>query len=157
MLELSNKSGAEFLAAFKDEIDEELIKVYDQAIDKYLINNYPVQYILGYSYFYGYKMKVDERVLIPRRETEELVAYVLSYYDEMNLVNSFDLYLETTEEMLAIANLLFIERNVTNIEVQYHSSINFSVINQLLSTYNLKLEGITFKNNNNNYAFLYVA
>ena len=38
MLELSNKSGAEFLAAFKDEIDEELIKVYDQAIDKYLIN-----------------------------------------------------------------------------------------------------------------------
>ena len=83
MLELSNKSGAEFLAAFKDEIDEELIKVYDQAIDKYLINNYPVQYILGYSYFYGYKMKVDERVLIPRRETEELVAYVLSYYDEM--------------------------------------------------------------------------
>ena len=83
MLELSNKTGAEFLAAFKDEISEELIKVYDQAIDKYLINNYPVQYILGYSYFYGYKMKVDERVLIPRRETEELVAYVLSYYDEM--------------------------------------------------------------------------
>ena len=83
MLELSNKTGAEFLAAFKDEIDEELIKVYDAAIDKYLINNYPVQYILGYSYFYGYKMKVDERVLIPRRETEELVAYVLSYYDEM--------------------------------------------------------------------------
>jgi release factor glutamine methyltransferase len=83
MLELSNKSGAEFLAAFKDEISEELIKIYDQAIDKYLINNYPVQYILGYSYFYGYKMKVDERVLIPRRETEELVAYVLSYYDEM--------------------------------------------------------------------------
>ena len=83
MLELSNKTGAEFLAAFKDEISEELIKVYDQAIDKYLINNYPVQYILGYTYFYGYKMKVDERVLIPRRETEELVAYVLSYYDEM--------------------------------------------------------------------------
>lgn len=83
MLELSNKTGAEFLAAFKDEISEELIKVYNQAIDKYLINNYPVQYILGYSYFYGYKMKVDERVLIPRRETEELVAYVLSYYDEM--------------------------------------------------------------------------
>lgn len=83
MLELSNKSGAEFLASFKDEISEELIKVYDEAIDKYLIDNYPVQYILGYSYFYGYKMKVDERVLIPRRETEELVAYVLSYYDEM--------------------------------------------------------------------------
>ena len=83
MLELSGMNGANFLASFKDEIKEELIEKYDRAIDEYLINNYPVQYILGYSYFYGYKMKVDERVLIPRRETEELVAYVLSMYDEM--------------------------------------------------------------------------
>lgn len=83
MLELSGMNGANFLASFKDEIEEELIEKYDKAIDEYLINNYPVQYILGYSYFYGYKMKVDERVLIPRRETEELVAYVLSMYDEM--------------------------------------------------------------------------
>lgn len=83
MLELSGMNGANFLASFKDEIEEELIEKYDKAIDEYLINNYPVQYILGYSYFYGYKMKVDERVLIPRCETEELVAYVLSMYDEM--------------------------------------------------------------------------
>ena len=83
MLELSGMNGANFLASFKDEISEELKEKYDKAIDEYLINNYPVQYILGYSYFYGYKMKVDERVLIPRRETEELVAYVLSMYDEM--------------------------------------------------------------------------
>ena len=83
MLELSGMNGANFLASFKDEINEELMEKYDKAIDQYIINNYPVQYILGYSYFYGYKMKVDERVLIPRRETEELVAYVLSMYDEM--------------------------------------------------------------------------
>lgn len=83
MLELSGMNGANFLASFKDEISEELVEKYEKAIDEYLINNYPVQYILGYSYFYGYKMKVDERVLIPRRETEELVAHVLSMYDEM--------------------------------------------------------------------------
>lgn len=83
MLELSGMNGANFLASYKDEIPEETIEKYSQAIDKYLIDNYPVQYILGYSYFYGYKMIVDERVLIPRRETEELVAYVLSKYDEL--------------------------------------------------------------------------
>lgn len=83
MLELSGMNGANFLASYKEEIPEDIFKKYDIAIEQYLVHNYPVQYILGYSYFYGYKMKVDERVLIPRRETEELVAHVLSMYDEM--------------------------------------------------------------------------
>ncbi len=83
MLELSGMNGASFLAAFKDEIPEDIFNKYEDALDKYFNHNYPVQYILGYSYFYGYKMIVDERVLIPRRETEELVAHVLSYYDEL--------------------------------------------------------------------------
>lgn len=83
MLELSGMNGANFLASYKDEIPDDILKKYDEAIEQYLVHNYPVQYILGYSYFYGYKMKVDERVLIPRRETEELVAHVLAMYDEM--------------------------------------------------------------------------
>lgn len=35
------------------------------------------QYILGYSWFYGYKIQVSRGVLIPRFETEELVAWAL--------------------------------------------------------------------------------
>ena len=37
----------------------------------------PLQYITGYTYFYGLKIKVDKSVVIPRPETELLVSEVL--------------------------------------------------------------------------------
>ncbi len=47
----------------------------DQAIIR-LLNHEPIQYVLGEAYFYGRKFSVSPEVLIPRRETEELVAMV---------------------------------------------------------------------------------
>ena len=47
----------------------------DQAIIR-LLNHEPIQYVLGEAYFYGRKFSVSPGVLIPRRETEELVAMV---------------------------------------------------------------------------------
>ncbi len=42
-----------------------------------LLNNRPVQYILEEAWFGPYPFFVDERVLIPRPETEELVDWLL--------------------------------------------------------------------------------
>lgn len=39
----------------------------------------PVQYIVGNVDFFGYKINVDKRVLIPRFETEELVENTIKY------------------------------------------------------------------------------
>ncbi len=46
----------------------------------------PLWYCVGDTEFYGYKIKVDERALIPRPETEELVEHALKTLDETKTV-----------------------------------------------------------------------
>lgn len=60
------------------EIENDFLEQYLLLIKKY-VSGYPLQYIIGYQYFYGNKFFVDSRVLIPRSETEELVNYVFDY------------------------------------------------------------------------------
>ena len=64
-----------------------LKKYYKGNIDdaiKRLENGEAVQYIVGNVSFYGYEINVDKRVLIPRRETEELVEEVLKRSKSFN-------------------------------------------------------------------------
>ena len=83
VLELSGMDGAHFLMNLNEEVPTDVEEKMTKAIDMYIVDGKPVQHILGYSYFYGYKMTVNENVLIPRPETEELVGYVLATYDDV--------------------------------------------------------------------------
>ena len=47
-----------------------------------LLTHEPIQYILGYAWFYGNKFSVTPDVLIPRSETEELVELVIEKIKE---------------------------------------------------------------------------
>jgi release factor glutamine methyltransferase len=42
-----------------------------------LLADIPIQHILGWAEFYGYRFKVSAKVLVPRQETEELVHQIL--------------------------------------------------------------------------------
>lgn len=81
LLELSEMSSHNLYYEYDNEMDDELNQRFQKALIR-LIDQEPLAHILGYEHFYGYKFKVNEDVLIPRPETEELVANVLAEYDE---------------------------------------------------------------------------
>ena len=93
MLELCNMSHNDLFLNYDKEMPEELQKKFDEGVQR-LLHNEPLQYILGYQWFYGYKIKVNEEVLIPRYETEELVANVLAdsdyYFPDKDVIDIAD-------------------------------------------------------------------
>ena len=76
-----------------------LISNYDELIEA-RAEHYPLQYILGESYFCGYKFLVDRNVLIPRQDTETLVEKVIADNPDRN---KFILDLCTGSGCIAIA------------------------------------------------------
>ena len=81
LLELTEREAHNLYMEYEEEMEGELLIEYNQKVNR-LLQGEPLDHILGYSYFYGYRFVVDERVLIPRPETEELVANILNVYDE---------------------------------------------------------------------------
>ncbi len=81
---LKNLSFTDFVFALQKEVTEEE-EVFVKGIFQQLAAHKPAQYIIGQADFYGMQLKVDERVLIPRPETEELIELILAENPETNL------------------------------------------------------------------------
>jgi release factor glutamine methyltransferase len=58
--------------------------IHLQNIIHRLLLGEPVQYVLGVAQFFGLNFEVNPAVLIPRQETEELVAWVLEFLKDRN-------------------------------------------------------------------------
>lgn len=99
---LNELSFTDFVLKLRAEVsqeDREKLK----AIQEQLLSHKPAQYIIGSSDFHGLTLKVDERVLIPRPETEELVDLILSENPEKSL-SVLDIGTGSGAIALALAN-----------------------------------------------------
>ncbi len=73
----------------------------------------PIQYILGYTEFYGLTFKVNPSVLIPRPETEELVDWIISLVGRSELAVGKFLDIGTGSGCIPIS----LKKNLANAQV----------------------------------------
>lgn len=90
MLEMCELESINLYTDKDSEADPKVIELYFKNIDR-LIKHEPLAYILGFEWFYGRRFIVNEKVLIPREETEELVGFVL---------NDIDRYFKTQDNVV---------------------------------------------------------
>lgn len=98
---------------------EELVKVSKNIEKDYqkLLEGYPIQYLIGYVDFYGYKINVNENVLIPRYETEYLVEKTINCSKKMFDSKLDILDLGTGSGAISIALGKKLDSNVTGVDI----------------------------------------
>ena len=79
-----NVNSLELLTILDQKVDPKIIDLYQKALIS-LQNNKPLQYVIGNVNFYGINYTINENVLIPRFETEELVENIKNYIIKNNL------------------------------------------------------------------------
>jgi len=75
--DLLNFSNVDIHMNLNQKLDNKVIYKLERIINE-LIQEKPIQYILGNAHFYDLKLKVSPDVLIPRQETEELVDWIIT-------------------------------------------------------------------------------
>lgn len=84
-----NKSKVELYLEKELEIAEETLLKIESDFAR-LLQNEPLQYVIGETFFRGIKINVEPEVLIPRPETEELIDIVLNEENTAEDLNILD-------------------------------------------------------------------
>ena len=95
------------------EFSEDEISVWNTILEK-LKTHIPIQHLIGTTHFYGLEFIVDENVLIPRPETEELVDWIVKLNSKLSKKKSLKILdIGTGSGCIAIS----LAKNILNSEV----------------------------------------
>ena len=78
LADLLNKNPLELLNCLEETVTEDIVDLYKKEVLA-LEEGRPLQYVIGSVNFFGNRYYIDQRVLIPRFETEELVENTIKY------------------------------------------------------------------------------
>jgi release factor glutamine methyltransferase len=96
-------------------VDADRLKMFESMVGR-RVGREPVQYIVGHTDFFGIRLSVDSRVLIPRPETEHLVETAIRLAREHRLSKILDI--GTGSGCIAIALAIHLENSdVTGCDV----------------------------------------
>lgn len=90
LADLMDVNSLELLTMLDKEVEEDVFNTYKYRVDE-LRKGRPIQYIIGTVNFCGNILEVNENVLIPRFETEQLVENTISKINELFPTGEFDL------------------------------------------------------------------
>lgn len=81
LFEMLAERGMDLFQDMDVELDQSFGGLFSSNVNR-LLQDEPLGHVLGYEWFYGIKLTVNQDVLIPRGETEELVAHVSADIDD---------------------------------------------------------------------------
>ncbi len=140
------------LGISKREAEELIIVSKDIEHDyKLLKDGYPIQYLIGYVDFYGYKINVNEDVLIPRYETEYLLEKVINISKKIfsNKINILDIGTGSGAISIVLKNKL--NSNVTACDIS-KKALNVAINNAKINNSSIKfIESDIFSNINDKF------
>ena len=127
----------QFLEKQQEEVEPKHQEVLTGVIDE-LCAGKPIQYILEEAWFYKLCFKVNENVLIPRDETEELVDLIIKNERKTGLSKKGILDVGTGSGCIAIA----LKKNLSSYEV---SAMDFSAAALSVAKENAKVHHLEIK------------
>ena len=140
-LGISKREAEELISVSKDiEHDYKLLK-----------DGYPIQYLIGYVDFYGYKINVNEDVLIPRYETEYLLEKVINISKKIfsNKINILDIGTGSGAISIVLKNEL--NSNVTACDIS-EKALNTAINNAKINNSNINfIKSDIFSNVNSKF------
>ena len=106
LMDILNCDRTKLIMIEEDEGDEDVLDKFSGMLADYIFDFKPIEYILGYTYFCGNKIYVDENTLIPRHETEEVVMEAIEVIKKHEYKDILDLASGSGAIAISVKNVL---------------------------------------------------